>query len=100
MKLLTKSGEWEVPQDWIAELDAVFYNVDIEMGKMRLWLKSKPGACPTKSGIKRFMVNWLKKDPSLIRPITKNYVIPKNEVAAEPLETRLSRLAELKAAIK
>lgn len=100
MEFPIKGGQWEVPSEWVIELEKVYYNVQVEMGKMRLWLIAKPEGRPTKSGAKRFMVNWMNKHPHLVRPATKKYEQPIYEKATETVEVRKARLAELKAAIK
>lgn len=100
VKLPLKDGtEYELPGEFSVELNAMYYGVDAELYRMRLWCMANPDRRKTKRGAKRFVFNWVNK-ACQIKPKEKPAALPLVRAAAEPLSTRLTRLAELKAAIK
>ena len=100
MQIPLQSGlEYEIPEDFLAELNALYYGVDTELHRMRLWCLANPERRKTSRGAKRFVFNWINK-ACQVRPKAAARAVQVSPPPAEPLATRLSHLANLKAAIK
>ena len=62
--LLNDGSEYPITQADIDEWQNVYPNVDVlqQLKAMKLWCKDKPKNRKTKSGIRRFVANWLDKE--------------------------------------
>ena len=60
---LNDKSEFTVTEEMIAEWSELYPAVDVkqDLRKMKGWLDSNPNRRKTKSGIKRFIINWLAK---------------------------------------
>lgn len=60
---LDDGSEWEVPQDYYEECVKNYPDADVlkELSKMRMWCLSNPTRLKKKTGVKRFINNWLSK---------------------------------------
>jgi hypothetical protein len=97
---LKDGSEYEVPNEFFRELNLVYYGVDAELGKMRVWCLANPDRRKTKRGVKRFIANWVSR-ACVIRPVARSSV--RTDIPSEPAsskESRLAYLAELKAVLK
>jgi hypothetical protein len=78
----------------------VYYGVVGELERMRLWLLADPFRRKTRRGVKRFIFLWVSKTcarrPKAAAPMEKK----DGPVAVESRQTRMERLAELKAVLK
>lgn len=59
--LLNDGSEYEIGEQDVAEWQDTFPNVDVmqQLRAMKLWCKDNPKKRKTKSGIRRFVTNWL-----------------------------------------
>lgn len=98
---LRNGTEYEIPTAFLAELDLVFYGVETECYRMRLWCLANPDRRKTKRGARRFVFNWINK-ACQVRPIAKakTATLEVHRPAMEPIEVRQERLAKLKGALK
>lgn len=95
---LEDGTEYEIPEDFLTELNAVYYGVDTELHKMRLWCIANPERRKTRRGAKRFVFNWINA-ACAVKPKLAERTLPIMDKPAEPLDTRKARLAELKKAL-
>lgn len=105
MNILLKNGqEIEIPQDWIDEWNKVYYDVPRTLADIRIWCLDNPSKRKTKRGLRAFVGRWIRK-ACVVRPLPMDIRKTGDEEGRGSeiplsLEKRLSRLAELKAAIK
>lgn len=102
MHIPTKdAGDVEIPPEFLAELNAVYYGVMDELGKMRIWCLANPDRRKTKRGLNRFVANWISR-ACVLRPRSsdvRSLVLDVREDRASSKESRLAHLAELKGAL-
>jgi hypothetical protein len=72
-RLILKDGsEYQLDEQLYSELAKVYFDVDRQLAKMRLWCMVNPEKRKTRRGIKRFIVAWFNRArPSLLRPHCK-----------------------------
>ena len=97
---LRDGSEYEIPSDFIAELNTVFFGVETELYRMRLWCLANPARRKTRRGARRFVFNWINKacqiKPKAVSAVSR---VQRDSVSAEPLEVRKENLAKLKRAL-
>ena len=61
---LNDGSEYPITQEDIDEWQTVYPNVDVlqQLKAMKLWCKDKPKNRKTKSGVRRFVANWLDRE--------------------------------------
>lgn len=101
MGVLLKNGtECEIPQDWIDEWNKVYYDVPRTLAQIRIWCLDNPSKRKTKRGIRAFLGRWIRTSCQLRPVLSRNAVLQYEERPVETLETRRTRIAELKGALK
>jgi hypothetical protein len=95
---LRDGSDYEIPEDFIAELNTVFYGVDTELYRMRIWCLANPSRQKTRRGAKRFVFNWINK-ACAVKQKAAARTLPVMDKPAEPLEVRQENLAKLKRAL-
>lgn len=62
--LLNDGSEFEIREQDVAEWQEAFPNVDVmqQLRSMKLWCRDNPKKRKTKSGIRRFITNWLDRE--------------------------------------
>lgn len=62
--ILNDKSEYQIYEEQLKEWQELYPNVNVmqELRKMKGWLNSNPKRRKTKSGIKRFITNWLSKE--------------------------------------
>lgn len=96
---LRDGNGYEIPEDFLAELNALYYGVETELYRMRLWCLANPDRRKTKRGARRFIFKWINK-ACQIKPKLVTNALPLVDKPLEPLDTRLTRLAALKKALE
>lgn len=86
MKLILKTGEFSVTEAVVDKYRKLYPKVDVlqEFRKMSSWCEGNPGKRKTKTGVQRFIVNWLnnaKTDYS-----RNGSFVPNHPIAAENAE--------------
>jgi len=66
----SEDSEWSMPMGFELQLRDTYCNLPEEMAKARMWLIANPQRRPTARGIRRFVVNWMNRDPRLLRRIS------------------------------
>lgn len=100
---LRDGTDYEIPEDFVRELNALYYGVETEFYRMRLWCLANPDRRKTKRGARRFVFNWINKACQVrpkAREVCKSVQTRIVPVSAEPLEVRKENLARLKEALK
>ena len=91
---------FDIDQTFYNELCQLYYGVDTELYRMRLWCLANPDRRKTRRGAKRFVFNWVNKacqiKPKAVSAVSR---VPRDSVSAEPLEVRKENLAKLKRAL-
>jgi hypothetical protein len=87
-----------MPDDFLAELNALYYGVETELYRMRLWCLANPDRRKTRRGARRFVFNWINK-ACQIKPKLAERALPLVEKPCESLDTRKEKLAELRKAL-
>jgi hypothetical protein len=100
VRIFLKDGkEHEIPNDWITTWESLHYNVKAELLLAIQWSMDHEQARKTRRGLRGFLGNWVRRKCPL-KPVEKPKALVNEPVEIQPLSARLSRLAELKAAIK
>jgi hypothetical protein len=95
---LRDGSEYEIPEQFWLELCALYYGVETELYRMRLWCLANPDRRKTRRGARRFVFNWVNK-ACQVKPKVAERIYAPPERPSEPLGTRRERLAELKKAL-
>lgn len=103
MHIPTKdAGDVEIPPEFLAELNNVYYGAMDELGKMRIWCLANPDRRKTKRGLKRFVANWVSR-ACVLRPVAaldrRPSVLQGVDAGTPSKESRLAYLAALKGAL-
>lgn len=101
IKIPLKDGsDYDLPEDFYRELHALYYGVDSELRKMRVWCLANPEKRKTRRGAKRFVASWCLRALQT-RPVeTPKSLVEVGAVHSEPREVRAERLAELRKALE
>ena len=100
MEIPLKDGsDYAIPEDFLAELNKLYFGVETELYRMRLWCLANPDRRKTKRGARRFVFNWINK-ACQIKPKARGIAVAAvASISAEPLEVRQENLAKLKKAL-
>lgn len=71
--ILNDKSEWRPTQEDFEEYVRLFPGVDVvqQFREMRAWCMANPTRCKTRSGVKRFINNWLRRAQD--KPVKKGY---------------------------
>lgn len=70
MIVMRGGKEEKLSTEFIAELEKIYHNVSQELSKARLWTIANPAKRPLKNP-QRFILNWFNRQPSLLKPATR-----------------------------
>ena len=99
MKFPLRDGtDWELPPSFEQELNEYFMDVAQELSKARLWLLANPHRQKTKTGMRRYCLNWLNRAGKIRPALHKPVSIVRMEQPIDR-EAGKERLAALKAMI-
>lgn len=101
MKVPTKDGEVEIPQEWIDEWSTIYYAVQTALLDARLWCMDNEGKRKTKRGLRAFLGRWIRKScakrPQIAPP---QLGLETRPTRVEPLAVRQAHLAKLRELVK
>lgn len=99
---LNDGSEYPITQDDVAEWQTAFPNVDVyqQLLQMQLWCKDNPKKRKTKTGIRRFVTNWLDREqnrgsykPNVPQQPTQT-LRPKEWKPSEPTPEEMERIRQ------
>ena len=97
---LNNGQEYDIPEDFLTELNSLYFGVETELHKMRLWCLANPDRRKTSRGAKRFVFNWINKACQVKPKAAARAPTPAITVTPESLEVRRGHLAKLKELMK